>query len=261
MDAKANKIKSAINKMISQEEMREFTIRRLESLKKKEEDLPSPKYPSIFRHFIGGAIEFKDMENVDDYNLYLISNHITPYLDLVKKINYRPYTELRLFYDVYSIVNDYFKEENNCDTVVTMAKNNEKVCPKETAILAHNLFKFLGIDSDFVTGYRDGEKHSYNILYPKGYDKEPMVIYDPTNSVHFTEKEHVYILSYFKALGKDEFDEFMSGKNIKFDLKGTEVIYRHCYNLKGWFYKTESSYQLDTALLKDNNKPKIKKLK
>ena len=41
------------------------------------------------------------------------------------------------------------------------------------------MFKFLGVDSEVVCGYRDSEGHAYNIVYPNGYDNEPMVIYNP----------------------------------------------------------------------------------
>ena len=32
--------------------------------------------------------------------------------------------------------------------------------------MAHNMFKFLGIDSEVVCGARDSEMHAYNFIYP-----------------------------------------------------------------------------------------------
>lgn len=46
--------------------------------------------------------------------------------------------------------------------------------------MAHNLFKFLGIDSEVICGARGKDLHAFNMIYPNGYGNEPMILYDPS---------------------------------------------------------------------------------
>ena len=57
----------------------------------------------------------------------------------------------------------------------------------EVAGLTHNLFKFLGFDSELVIGARSVEKgmeaHSYNLIYPRGYEGESCLLLDVSNNI------------------------------------------------------------------------------
>lgn len=96
--------------------------------------------------------------------------------------------------------------------------------------MAHNMFKFLGIDSEVVCGYRDLERHAHNIIYPNGYDNEPMVIYDPSFFVNFIKGGNKLSFGYFNALRREDYEKLMSGISVKIDLSKTEKNYRQLYS-------------------------------
>lgn len=110
-------------------------------------------------------------------------------------------------------------------------RENECAFCSEKSGSAHNMFKFLGIDSEVAIGYRDAERHAYNIIYPNGYNNEPMVIYDSSHFVNFVKGEQKLSFGYFKALKKDEYDKLMSGYPIKINLSKTEKNYRQLYRI------------------------------
>ena len=49
---------------------------------------------------------------------------------------------------------------------IKSVRDNECAFCSEKAGMAHNLFKFLGIDSEVVCGARGTEMHAYNFIYP-----------------------------------------------------------------------------------------------
>lgn len=66
-------------------------------------------------------------------------------------------------------------------------KENLAMC-SEIAAVSHNMFKFLGIEADYIVGQKDGEDHSYNMIYPWGR-KENGILFDacrgPKSDPHF----------------------------------------------------------------------------
>ena len=169
---------------------------------------------------------------------------MTPYINLIKAIKEGDwYDERLLFSIIFFEIHKYLPEGikfiraftylQNKDKRVSIKEISNNACGfcSERAGMAHNMFKFLGIDSELVCGYRDKEKHAYNIVYPNGYNNEPMVIYDSSHFVNFIKEGRKLSFGYFKALTRDEYEKLMMGIPIKIDLTKTESNYRRLYNL------------------------------
>jgi hypothetical protein len=65
----------------------------------------------------------------------------------------------------------------NRDVSIKKIKKSKSAMCLEIAGICQNMFKFLGIESDFVSlGYLDGEAHAYNVVYPEGRGRYKMSI-------------------------------------------------------------------------------------
>ena len=93
-------------------------------------------------------------------------------------------------------------------------KNKYAFCSENTG-LAHNIFKILGIDSQFVIGKRNYENHAFNIIFPKGYGNSPAVLFDSSYSIVFTNSlGNRYSFGYFKVLTQEEYNNMLSGNVV-----------------------------------------------
>jgi hypothetical protein len=64
-------------------------------------------------------------------------------------------------------------------SIKLISKKKVALC-SEMAAVAHNMFRFLNIDSDFVmSGAVDNHLHTYDVIYPEGR-RRYAVLYDPT---------------------------------------------------------------------------------
>ena len=100
-------------------------------------------------------------------------------------------------------------------------KNKYAFCSENTG-LAHNIFKILGIDSQFVIGKRNDENHAFNIIFPKGYGNSPAVLFDSSYSIVFTNSlGNRYSFGYFKVLTQEEYNNMLSGNVVPINLEGS----------------------------------------
>ena len=243
--------KEEINKKIyelkNEEEIVEFVIERIKELEDKSvETTVGQNYTTSFREYISEKTHYKPAANIgEDECPDLVYDDITPYVNLVKEIRKNAwYDEQVLFSAIFYTIRDYLPNDDagfgraltyfsHASKRISIKTIRDNVCAfcSENAGLAHNMFKFLGVDSEVVVGYRDSELHAYNMVYPYGYDNEPMVIYDPSFSVSFEKDGIVSSLGYFKALRREEYEKMMVGLPIKVDLTRTEKNYRKLYRL------------------------------
>ena len=108
-----------------------------------------------------------------------------------------------------------------------MIRDNKCAQCYEKAGLAHNLFKFLGFDSELAYGYRDGQAYAFNIIYPNGYDNDTALIFDSTSYVEFEKDNITYPYAYFEQFKLEDLNK----EEIGFDLEKTELILRTTYGL------------------------------
>ena len=159
---------------------------------------------------------------------------ITPYINLIKEIKKGTwYDELTLFSTIFFTVHKYLPSDDiglgrymtyafHKDkklSIKTVAENDVAFCSEKSG-MAHNMFKFLGIDSDVVCGARGTKMHAYNFIYPNGYRNEPMVLYDPSHFLNF---------GFYKAFKKGDYESLISGNPTQIDLTKTEETYRKLY--------------------------------
>lgn len=229
----------------SDEEIEKFVIERIKELEDNSvESTVGQNYTDSFREYISLKTHFKAGEKLDELSECpdLVFDDILPYIQLIKSIKeLKWYNELVLFSTIFFAV--YLPSQDigfirymtylSCeDSRVSIKSIKEAQCAfcLEKAGLAHNMFKFLGIDSEVISGGRDGGLHAYNFVYPNGYGNEPMVLYDPSFFVNFVKGEHVKSFGFFKAFRKEDYDRFISGVPIKLDLSKTEINYRKLYS-------------------------------
>lgn len=184
-------------------------------------------YTDSFRDYISKKIHFKPSPDFEEGKCPdLIYDDLEPYFNLIKLIkqnNCHDITHLLLLINItiYEYFNPnsikskkdliiaryttYLSNKDKSLSIKIIKKNGIAVC-SEISGLAHNMFKFLGIDSEFVCGSLNDEYHAYNFIYPNGYDSEPTILIDSTNFFDYT-------------LEKNEYEQFISGKPLTINSK------------------------------------------
>ena len=243
--------KEEINKTIlslqTDEEIIDFVKKRIQELEDKSiETTVGQNYTITFKEYISEKTHYKAGEKLQDAECPdLVYDDSTPYINLIKAIKQNSwYNELTLFSTIFFEVYNYLPSDDiglgraftylgNKGKRISIKQIRDNGCAfcSEKSGMSHNMFKFLGIDSEVVCGYRDSGRHAYNIIYPNGYGNEPMVIYDPSFFVNFVKDGKKLSFGYFKALRKEDYDKLMSGQPIKIDLSKTEKNYRQLYSL------------------------------
>ena len=242
-------IQKKIYELKTDEEIIEFAKNRIMELESNSvESTVGQGYTDLFQEYISEKTHYKAGASLNDAECPdLIYDDITPYVNLIKEIRKgKWYSELSLFSTVFYTVYDYLPSDDigfgramtyigNKDNRISIKTIRDNCCAfcSEKAGLSHNMFKFLGIDSEVACGYRDSELHAFNMVYPNGYENEPMVIYDPSFFVSFVKDEKKTSFGYFKALSHEDYEKLINGSPIKIDLTKTEKNYRQLYGWNG----------------------------
>lgn len=246
--------KEEINKRIfeleNDEEIINFVKERLDELEiNSEEKTVGQNYTDSFQDYISQKIHYKAADKLGDKECPdLVYDDMTPYINLIKAIrNNSWYNALTLITTIFFVVYKYLP---NTDfgfgrymiysshigrklSIKTISEEKVAFC-SEKAGLAHNLFKFLGIDSELVCGAKDGQFHSYNFIYPKGYGNEPMVLFDPSYFVNFKNGNDISSYGFYKAFTREDYESLKNGIPMKIDLTKTEDTYRKLYGFNGF---------------------------
>jgi hypothetical protein len=250
-------INETICNLQSEEEIIDFVNKRIGELEESSrETTVGQNYTTTFREYISQKTHYKPGNRFEDGECPdLVYDDLTPYIDLLKSIKKRNwYNELTLFttifYDVYNYLPSddigleraftYMSKKDGRLSIKEIKDNSCAFC-SEKAGMAHNLFKFLDIDSELVCGYRNDEMHAYNLVYPNGYGNEPMIIYDPSFFVHFDKEGSRINLGYFKALKRDDYEKILRGEAIPIDISKTEKMYRDYLNISDEYTFTGDS--------------------
>ena len=242
-------IQKTIYSLKNENEIIDFVKRRIQELENNSvESTVGQNYTKTFKEYISEKTHYKVGDKFSDAECPdLVYDDLTPYINLVKSLRQSPrYNEFLLYTKIFFEIRDYLpnNDQGQIERAITygfnkggrvsikdIQKNKCGVCA-ERAGLAHNLFKFLGTDSEVAGGYRNSELHAYNLVYPNGYEKEPIVIYDPSFSIAFSKNGQRFAnAGYFQELQKADYDKLMSGISVKIDLTETEKKYRQAANL------------------------------
>lgn len=255
--------KAEINKKIfelqNDEETINFVKERLNELEiSSEEKVVGQNYTDSFQDYISQKTHYKAAEKFDDFECPdLVYDDVTPYINLIKNIKKGTwYNELTLFTTIFFTVykylpNDdigigrymtYASHKGKKLSIKTVSENGIAFC-SEKAGMAHNLFKFLGVDSEVICGARGNEMHAYNFIYPNGYGNEPMVLFDPSHFVNFIKGDNKISFGFYKAFGKQDYEALRNGTPTQIDLTKTEETYRKLYGYNGSLDDYEFEYE------------------
>ena len=260
-------INNTICSLQSEDEIINFVNKRIGELEEEAtETTVGQNYTTTFREYISQKTHYKPGANFEDGECPdLVYDDLTPYIELVKSIKKRNwYNELTIFttifHDVYNYLPSddigleraftYMSKKNGRLSIKDIKENECSFC-SEKAGMAHNMFKFLGIDSELVCGYRDNERHAYNLVYPNGYDNEPMIIYDPSFFVNFDKDDSHLSLGYFKVLKREDYDKLLNGEPVPIDISKTEKMYRKYFNISEEYTFTGDSPTYSAGIQKE----------
>ena len=242
-------IQKRIYEFKNDEEIVEFVKSRIAELESNSvESTVGQGYTDLFQEYISEKTHYKAGASFKDTDCPdLVYDDITPYVELIKEIRKGTwYNELTLLSTIFFTVHDYLPNDDiGLGRAMTyMANKNKRISIKtikenccafcsEKSGLAHNMFKFLGIDSEVACGYRNTDAHAFNMIYPNGYGNEPMVIYDPSFFVSFVEDGRKKSFGFFTSLRRPDYEKLINGLPIKADLTMAEKKYRQLYGWNG----------------------------
>ena len=246
----------------TEEEIKEFIKERIEYLEaNSKEAIVGQGYTDSFQDFISSKVHFKAVEKFGNMTAPdLVFDDDSPYEILIKMVQdngtRNPIVWLNnIFYainnyfknnsaNVFSRFEVYFANSENEQVSIKEIKDNHCAFCSEKSGLAHNMLRFLGFASEFVCGYRNNEPHAYTLMYPKGYDGDVGVIFDPSFFVSFVGK-YKYDFAYFVTLKGEILEKFKKGEAYSPDLTNTEKNYYDIYGfsgaLDGYTFKVEPS--------------------
>ena len=247
-------IRERIEKLNTDEEIYEFVYSRIKELEETtEEKTVGQEYTDSFTDFISSKIHYKPVARYKGKDTAdLVYDDYTPYIEVIRKIRNVMYNELYVFSDIFYCINNYLPNDDMLGITrgtiyalsgkdrVSIKEIRENKCAlcSEKAGLAHNIFKILGIDSKWVSGYRDSEPHAFNIIYPNGYENGPMILFDPSHFVSFKNQNNKYSVGYFVAMAEELYKKLENGNPYKVSLEKTESFYRQAFGL-------DSSYEFE----------------
>lgn len=189
---------------LKEEEIDEYIKHRLSFLKNKEETVLGINTDNtIFRGLldekvtvnVSSSIRFdEDYLYIDLASLVFDDDNIYKYLiNNIKKTD-NPFDAVIKATDEYLSLDDEIRKDDkkavktrsyfyflySCGlkkdlSIKAFHKYHFAMC-SEIAGLIHNMYKFLGIESDYVIGELDGITHAFNIVYFWGRDKEAIII-------------------------------------------------------------------------------------
>lgn len=271
--------KSEINKKIfelkSDEEIINFVEYRLNELETSSvEKTVGQNYTDSFQDYISQKTHYKAAEKFDDSECPdLVYDDITPYINLIKEIKKGNwYNELTLFTTIFFTVYKYLPSEDvglgrymtyashkGKQLSIKSVRDNECAFCSEKAGMAHNLFKFLGIDSEVVCGARGTEMHAYNFIYPNGYEKEPMILFDPSYFVSFINGNNKLSFGFYAVFRRQDYEALKNGTPTQIDLTETEETYRKLYGYNGSLDDYDFEYETPIYIFGLENAKNYKK--
>lgn len=262
----------------TEEEIKSFVQERLNELEQNsQEETIGQGYTDIYKDFISSKTHYKPAAKFGDVDCPdLLYDDMTDYIDLIKEIKKNNfYNFTTLFSTIFFLMARNLKSGDEIDRlfVYSKNKNNGKVSIKdikdfscafcsERAGLAHNMFKFLGLDSELICGTKDGVNHAYNLVFPNGYEETPAIVYDPSSHIDYLDSNNRKIsFGYFVPLSKEEYDMMLVGQKVELDLDKSSKKLDSLYNLSERFLEyslcdINNTYGIGVQSLKDDNKVK-----
>lgn len=293
----SSEIISRIEKLNDDEEILDFVHERLKELEEvAEETVIGQGYTDTYSGFISNKTHYKSTAPIGKEKKAppdLIFDDESVYVDLIKAIKTAPNHDSALadVYPVSRIVYDYFFKSDQIygddidramvyyhaflsgekSVSIKQFKQCNLAFCSEVAGLTHNLFKFLGFDSELVIGARSVEKgmeaHSYNLIYPRGYEGESCLLLDVSNNIEVLDSGVFYGFPFVKKLTNGEQSLLKLGTLVDLDgLGDLQSLVRYYQSYRALTAdatvtgKTSFTYALGNETLEKINESKPKML-
>lgn len=205
------------------------------------EDTIGQGYTDIYKGFISSKIHYKPAAKLGDTDCPdLVYDDMFDYINLINDIRKnKSYNLTSLFTSMLFSINDtlpsngderdrlfvYMSNANRSSMSIKEIKKLECAYCSEKAGLSHNMFKFLGYDSELICGQRNGVNHAYNLVFPNGYDNSPAVLYDPSHHINYVNDNGRKIsFGYFIELDESQYNLMLVGNMV--DLSTEKSISR-----------------------------------
>ena len=272
-----NEIRDRIFSCKNDDDIKKLVDERIRELEANSiEETIGQNYTDIYRGFISSKVHYKPADKIFDYECPdLLYDDMTDYENLIKDIrkdaSYYNFITLfsTMFFSIHQSLPSNRDKFNRLD-VYMLGVNSGRVSIKnikaascafcsENAGMAHNMFKFLGLDSELVVGQRNEENHAYTIVFPKGYDNMPAIIYDPSHHIDYTnDAGEKRSFGYFIPLSSDEYNNMLLGEKVRLNLdessKKLESLYNISERLPGYRLNEETvEYGIGLKTKKDTN--------
>lgn len=243
-------IKQKLYECKNDDDIQRLIKERMEELRIDTDITVGVGYTNSFDEFISDKVHYKTQfrEGKDKVYPDLVYDDMDLYLSLIKNIkegiDYDFYNELtiftKLFHGIYKNLPNYGSNIKLLEyerriiqqtalmhgrTYVSIRDYIEEQCAlcSEKAGLSHNVFRILGIDSSLIIGKKDNVGHAYNIVYPRGYNTRPSVLFDPSFYLNFANKDNKNAyMGYFKVLSNEEYEKLKSGEEVVLDFGSSE---------------------------------------
>ena len=191
-----------------------------------------------------GSIVFDDKEMfeglvnevIDNDNICIaITKAVNKYLSLDSR--YSKYRGIPQYQSMRSEIYHSYSSSMNKPLSIKLFHDNKAAMCAEVAGVTQNMFKFLGIDSDYVViGEENDDFHAFNIVYPNGRDNKA-VLYD------FSNRSNGYPL--ICVLDDEKKEQLLSNKKIKITREEIHQTYHRDIN---WKHK-----DIEYSIFKDGN--------
>ncbi len=219
----------------SQEDVETLVNERIEELENNsKEETMGQGYTDIYRGFISSKVHYKAAKKRKEECPDLVYDDISDYVDLINDIRKsKSYNLTSLFTSMFFSINDnlpstgderdrlfvYMSNASRSKVSIKDIKKESCAYCAEKAGMSHNMFKFLGYDSELICGQRNGVNHAYNIVFPNGYDNTPAIIYDPSHHIDYVNHlGHKISFGYFIELEDSQYELMLVGNMIDLNL-------------------------------------------
>lgn len=247
----------------SEADIESLVNERIEELEKSsKEETMGQGYTDIYRNFISSKVHYKPAAKIGDGDCPdLLYDDMSDYTNLIKDIKKsKSYNLTSLFTSMLFSVDSslpsnederdrlfvYMSNASRSSISIKEIKKLECAFCSEKAGLAHNMLKFLGYDSELICGQRDGVNHTYNLVFPNGYDNSPAVLYDPSHHIDYINGAGNKIsFGYFIELDESQYNLMLVGNMVDLSTEKTTSRFERFYRMSDRY--PDYKVQIDKA--------------
>lgn len=148
---------------------------------------------------------------------------------------------------------EFYAESFGQDTISVVSLRGKSIAAcSERSVLAHNLMKFMGFDSEIIFGKMNGVSHAYVVFKPENQDIR--ILYDPMNPVCYEKNDKKLYCPGLSKMTQEDYTNLMSGSTYKFDYSTVDRLFIHGNKFDGRerLYLSDSYKYVNNDVLNSN---------